>query len=68
MKKSDEIFIIECTFKNIFYRDVIRGIDVTMANNLLEKWKLLTGHVEDNTPVIMDYILDKELNFKNKNK
>jgi hypothetical protein len=52
MKKNNEIFIIECAFKNIFNKDVIKGIDVTMANNLLKKWKLLTEHVEDNRPVI----------------
>jgi hypothetical protein len=67
MKKSDEIFVIECTLKNIFNRDVIRGIDVTMANNLLEKWKLLTEYVEDTASPIRNNILEQEPNWKTKN-
>ena len=64
MKKSDDIFTIECTLKNIFNKDVIRGIDVTMANRLLEKWKLLTGHVEETKSPIIESILDEEPNYK----
>ena len=58
MKKSDEIFTIECTLKNIFNRDVIRGIDVVRANSLLKKWKKLTEHVEDDESPIKDNILE----------
>jgi hypothetical protein len=67
VKKSDEIFVIECTLKNIFHRDVIRGIDVTMANNLLQKWKLLTGYVEDTSSPIRNNILEQEPNWQTKN-
>jgi hypothetical protein len=58
VKKSDEIFTIECTLKNIFNRDVIRGIDVVRANSLLKKWKKLTEHVEDDESPIKDNILE----------
>ena len=67
MKKSDDIFTIECTLKNIFNKDVIRGIDVTMANRLLEKWKLLTGYVEDDKSPIKNNILEQEPNWQTKN-
>jgi hypothetical protein len=60
MKKSDEVFTIECTIRNIFYKDVIRSIDVTMANNLLDKWKLLTGYVEDAASPVQVSIIDNE--------
>jgi len=58
VKKSDKIFTIECTLKNIFNRDVIRGIDVVRANSLLKKWKKLTEHVEDDKSPIKDNILE----------
>jgi hypothetical protein len=64
MKKSEEIFTIECTLKNIFNKDIIRGIDVVRANSLLKKWKLLTEHVEDDESPIKDNILDEEPNYK----
>ncbi len=64
MKKSDEIFTIECTLKNIFNKDIIRGIDVVRANSLLKKWKLLTEHVEDDESPIKDNILEEEPNYK----
>lgn len=64
MKKSDEIFTIECTIRNIFNKDVIKKIDVAMANNLLEKWKMLTNHVENTKSPIKDNILDEEPNYK----
>ena len=67
MKKSDEIFTIECTLKNIFNRDVISGIDVVRANSLLKKWKLLTEHVEDDESPIKDNILELEPNWQTKN-
>jgi hypothetical protein len=68
MKKSDEIFTIECTLKNIFNRDVIRGIDVVRANSLLKKWKLLTEHVEDDKSPIRNNVLKQEPNWQTKNK
>jgi hypothetical protein len=64
MKKSDEVFTIECTLKNIFNKDIIRGIDVVRANSLLKKWKLLTEHVEDDESPIKDNILEEEPNYK----
>jgi len=64
MKKSDEIFTIECTIRNIFNKDVIKKIDVAMANNLLEKWKVLTNHVENTESPIKDNILEEEPNYK----
>lgn len=67
MKKSDDIFTIECTLKNIFNKDVIRGIDVVRANSLLKKWKLLTEHVEDDESPIKDNILEQEPNWQTKN-
>ena len=67
MKKSDDIFTIECTLKNIFNRDVIRGIDVVRANSLLKKWKKLTEHVEDDESPIKDNILEQEPNWQTKN-
>ena len=67
MKKSDDVFTIECTLKNIFNKDVIRSIDVTMANNLLEKWKLLTGYVEDTVSPIRNNILEQEPDWQTKN-
>ena len=68
MKKSDEIFTIECTLKNIFNRDVIRGVDVVRANSLLKKWKLLTEHVEHDESPIRNNILEQEPNWQTKNK
>ena len=68
MKKSDEIFTIECTLKNIFNRDVIRGIDVVRANSLLKKWKKLTEHVEDDKSPIRNNVLEQEPNWQTKNK
>jgi len=68
VKKSDEIFTIECTLKNIFNRDVIRGIDVIRANSLLKKWKLLTEHVEDDKSPIRNNVLEQEPNWQTKNK
>ena len=67
MKKSDDIFTIECTLKNIFNKDVIRGIDVIRANSLLKKWKLLTEHVEDDESPIKDNILEQEPDWQTKN-
>lgn len=67
MKKNDEIFTIECTLKNIFNRDVIRGIDVVRANSLLKKWKLLTEHVEDDESPIRNNILEQEPDWQTKN-
>jgi hypothetical protein len=64
MKKSDEIFTIECTIRNIFNKDVIKKIDVAIANNLLEKWKVLTNHIENTESPIKDNILDEEPNYK----
>ena len=68
MKKSDEVFTIECTLKNIFNKDIIRGIDVVRANSLLKKWKLLTEHVEDDKSPIRNNILEQEPNWQTKNK
>jgi hypothetical protein len=68
VKKSDEIFTIECTLKNIFNRDVIRGIDVVRANSLLKKWKKLTEHVEDDKSPIRNNVLEQEPNWQTKNK
>jgi len=67
MKKSNDIFTIECTLKNIFNKDIIRGIDVVRANSLLKKWKLLTKHVEDDESPIKDNILEEEPNYKSIN-
>ncbi len=67
MKKSDDIFTIECTLKNIFNKDVIRGIDVVRANSLLKKWKKLTEHVEDDESPIKDNILEQEPDWQTKN-
>jgi hypothetical protein len=67
MKENKEILTIEYTLKHIFNRDVIRGIDVTMANNLLEKWKLLTGYVEDTVSPIRNNILEQEPDWQTKN-
>ena len=67
MKKSDDIFTIECTLKNIFNKDVIRGIDVIRANSLLKKWKKLTEHVEDDESPIKDNILEQEPDWQTKN-
>jgi hypothetical protein len=64
MKKSDEVFTIECTIRNIFNKDVIKKIDVAMANNLLKKWKVLTNHVENTESPIKDNILEEEPNYK----
>jgi hypothetical protein len=67
MKKSDEIFTIECTIRNIFNKDVIKKIDVAMANNLLKKWKVLTNHIENTESPIKDNILEEEPNYKSIN-
>jgi hypothetical protein len=67
MKKSDEIFTIECTIRNIFNKDVIRSIDVAIANNLLKKWKELRSHVENTESPIKDNILEEEPNYKSIN-
>lgn len=67
MKKSDDIFTIECTIRNIFNKDVIKKIDVAMANNLLKKWKVLTKHVENTESPIKDNILEEEPNYKSIN-
>lgn len=64
MTSREEILTIEYTFRNIFYKDNIRSIDVAMANNLLEKWKVLTKHVENTESPIRDSILDKQPNYK----
>lgn len=66
MGLREDILTIEYAFKNIFYKDNIRGINVAMANNLLEKWKVLTKHVENTESPIRDSILDKEPNYKSK--
>jgi hypothetical protein len=68
MKKNEDILTIEYTLKNIFNKDVIRGIDVVRANSLLKKWKLLTGHVEDDESPIKDNILEQEPDWQTKNK
>ena len=64
MTIEDEIRTIEYTLKNIFNKDVIKSIDVAVANNLFEKWKKLTGYVEDSNHPISDYIIDEEPNWK----
>jgi hypothetical protein len=38
-----------------------------MANRLLEKWKLLTGYVEDDESPIKDNILELEPDWQTKN-
>ena len=67
MKKNEDILTIEYTLKNIFNRDVIRDIDIVRANSLLEKWKKLTGYVEDCTSPIRSNILELEPDWQTKN-
>ena len=52
MTKEQEIKFIEYRLKEIFSKDVIRAIDVVDSNRLLDKWKVLTEHVSDKTPVL----------------
>lgn len=64
--KEKEIFVIEQTLKDIFKRDEIRKIDVTAANKLFDKWKVLTNYIKyDKTPV-EESIIDEEPDWKNK--
>lgn len=64
--KEKEIFVIEQTLKDIFKRDEIRKIDVTAANKLFDKWKVLTNYIKyDETPV-EESIIDEEPDWKNK--
>lgn len=67
MNTKDEILTIEYTIRNIFYKDRITKLDVTIANKLFDKWKKLTEHVENTKSPIMESILDKESNYKTKN-
>ena len=52
MTKEEEIKSIEDRLKVIFSQDVVKAIDVVDSNKLLDKWKVLTGHVSDKTPVL----------------
>jgi hypothetical protein len=58
---NDEIKTIEYTLKSIFKRDVITSDDVSSANALFEKWKVLTNYSPDVKPILKresDDILD----------
>ncbi len=60
MTKEEEIKAIEIDLKNIFKKDFIPYFLVKKANNLLERWKILTGWKEDPTPAIYEEtFLDK---------
>lgn len=58
---KNEILTIEYTLKNIFKKDRITRFDVNISNNFFEKWKKLTGHVEDTKSPIIESILDNEI-------
>jgi hypothetical protein len=55
MSEREEILYIEHTLKNIFKKDIIRRYDITISNQLLDRWKQLTKYKIVN-PV--DYYID----------
>ncbi len=58
MTSSEEIAIIEQKLKNTFSKKFITKLDVNICNQLLERWKQLTGYVSDKSPVIEQNIED----------
>ena len=64
MSEREEILYIEHTLRNIFKKDVIRIYDVTVANKLFEKWKLLTDYSPKFKYPIINNIIDDEPEWK----
>jgi len=70
MDTKKEIIYIEFTIRKIFKKNKITKYDVNIANKLFDKWKVLTGHISDKTPVLkytpdfIEPILDKQPNYK----
>lgn len=58
MTSSEEIAIIEQKLRNTFSKKVVTKLDVNICNQLLERWKQLTGYVSDKSPVIEQNIED----------
>ena len=57
MKQAErEIIEIEATLRKIFNQDNVRAIDVTRANHLCDKWKMLTKYKTDNTNPFLDFV------------
>lgn len=58
---GNEIKTIKYTLRNIFNKDVITSDDISSANALFEKWKVLTNYSPDVKPILKresDIILD----------
>jgi hypothetical protein len=52
MIKNQTVLNIEKEIKEIFAKDNIRRLDVVKSNELLDRWKILTNHKSDKTPVL----------------
>ena len=52
MIKNQTVLNIEAELKQIFAKDNIRRLDVVKSNELLDRWKILTNHKSDKTPVL----------------
>jgi hypothetical protein len=74
MNTKKEIELIEFKLKATFNKDRITRMDVIESNKLFEKWKQLTKHVSNKTPVLKTTsdkksfeIIDKFPNWQIKN-
>jgi hypothetical protein len=65
MELKREIIVIEFTLKKIFEKEEISDLDVIISNKLLNKWKKLTGHIENDEYPLLDFIIDDEPDWKN---
>jgi hypothetical protein len=64
MSNEVEIITIEHTLRNIFEKENIRSIDVTIANKLFAKWIVLTGYVCSDVIHERPSVLDKEPSYQ----
>ena len=60
---EDDVRTIEYTLRSIFKKDEVTSDDVSCANALFEKWKVLTNYLPDVKPILKresDDILDDD--------
>lgn len=66
MSNEVDIITIEHTLRNIFHKEHIRSIDVSIANKLFAKWIVLTGYKPSDVIYEKQSVLDEEPNYKSR--
>ncbi|WP_395652655.1 hypothetical protein [Brevundimonas sp.] len=66
MSNEVDIITIEHTLRNIFEKEHIRSIDVTIANKLFAKWMVLTAYMPKDIVRERQSILDDEPSYQSR--